>query len=91
MVDPHRPRAAGDLITVDEGPSGAPEWSQLGNRFAVARHDERLTGRDGFDDLRVVIAQVALRNCPSHTASVAVSATGGYKARIVILGLKDPR
>lgn len=46
-------------------------WSELADRDAVARHDERLAPVEGFHDSPAVIPQLTLSDLPLHHLSVA--------------------
>lgn len=67
-IDPDiRRRQRAHLCAGDEGaPSGANR-PEFGDWLTVARDDEGLTGRHRLDHLRVLVAQVALRDYFRHT------------------------
>lgn len=89
MVDPdaHRGQLV-DLRAADEGSPAPGDGTQFSDRFPIACDDECFPCRHGLDHFRVVIPQFALRDCPCHRPSVAVSATVRYSASAVPL-LRD--
>ncbi len=49
-----------DPVAGDEGALAGPQGPELGDRFAIARHDKVFASRHGLDHLRVLVAQLTL-------------------------------
>jgi hypothetical protein len=64
----------------DESPSGWRNWTELGHRNAIARHDEGLSGGHRVDHPGIVVAQLPLRDLLGHAWIVALRATVSYSA-----------
>jgi hypothetical protein len=68
----------GDLLPWNELTTPTGNWPQLRNRFPVTGHDETRTAFNRSYYFGVLIPQLALRDRPTHTATVANIATLGY-------------
>ena len=79
MINAHRCTGQrSDFVARDERAANGLYRAKFGNRFAMARYDERLACRYRIDHLRIVIAEIALRDCPGHHPTVANYATLRY-------------
>jgi hypothetical protein len=56
------------------------EWAQLGNRLAMSGDDEDRPSLDRGEHLRILIAQLSLRNRSAHVRTVAKCATICYSS-----------
>src|SRR5271165_7098935 len=79
MVNAHAGcRQRRDFVAGDERAATGPNRAKLGHRFAVTGDDEGFACRYCFDYLRVLVAQLTLRDNLGHRCIVARSATFGY-------------
>src|SRR5581483_3913944 len=65
----------GQLRLGDKGAPSSGDWPQLSDRRAVASDQEGLASRDRVDDLRILVAKLALGDGAWH---VADRSTNGY-------------
>jgi hypothetical protein len=79
MVNAHPGnRQRRNFVSGDERAATGSNRAKLGHRFAVTGDNEGFARRYCFDHLRVLIAQLALRDSLSHRSIVARSATVSY-------------
>ena len=87
MINAHR--WAGqrrDFVASDERAANGLYRAKFGHWFAMARHDERLACCYRIDHLRIVIAEITLRDCLGHNPSVAYYATLRYSRPVTSCG-----